>query len=45
MGLGYRENWLSNEHTREIEKLNYTDMMIYKGDLKIYLGFNIGYNL
>jgi len=45
MGLGYRENWLSNEHTGEIEKLNYTDMMIYKGDLKIYLGFNIGYNL
>jgi len=42
-GLGYRENYLSNEHTGEFEKLNYT-AMIYKGDLKIYLGFNIGYN-
>jgi len=44
MGLGYRENYLSNEHTKEFEKLNYSDMMFYKGDLKIYLGFNIGYN-
>jgi len=44
-GLGYRENWLSNKHTEESQKLNYDDLMIYKGDLKIYLGFNIGYNL
>ena len=45
-GLGYRDNRLRDEYSGEEEKLNYNpDYTPIPGDLKIYLGANIGLNL
>jgi len=45
-GLGYRDNRIRNEYTGEEEKINYNpDYTPIPGDLKIYLGANIGFNL